>query len=197
MKTKVFSVLLLLASASVLSAQEAKYELKSAVIDKQTTAMGQTFATTWYMDDYGRKESSEVTVKVGGIANIEKHARTIVDGSTAITIDLDMKTAVKMTIPQKPVNYLHLTPEVREMYKIKETGDEEIAGKPCRKYELEITMMGQTAHVAVWVWKGIVLKSETSANGTVALTEIATQIQENVPVPPEKLTVPEGITVSQ
>lgn len=58
-------------------------------------------------------------------------------------------------------------------------------------------MMGQTAHVAAWVWKGIVLKSETSAGGTVALTEIATRIQENAPVSPEKFTVPEGITVSQ
>ena len=121
-----------LSATILLNAQEAKYGIKSAIIKKDVVAMGQNVECTWYMDDYGKKESTELTMKTGGVAGVEKHIRTIADGSSAINIDLDMKTAMKMKLPEKPINYLQLTPEIVEKYKIKETGEEDIAGKPCK-----------------------------------------------------------------
>ena len=100
--------------------------------------MGQKVQGVQYFDDYGRKEASELTMKVGGVANVEKHIRTIADGDKIISIDLDMKVANKATLPVKPVNYLNLTDEVRELHKIKEVGTEEILGRKCTKYTLEV-----------------------------------------------------------
>lgn len=33
--------------------------------------MGQNVECTWYMDDYGKKESTELTMKTGGVAGVE------------------------------------------------------------------------------------------------------------------------------
>ncbi|WP_347145866.1 hypothetical protein [Parabacteroides goldsteinii] len=114
MKMKFLFALLFLSATILLNAQEAKYGIKSAIIKKDVVAMGQNVECTWYMDDYGKKESTELTMKTGGVAGVEKHIRTIADGSSAINIDLDMKTAMKMKLPEKPINYLQLTPEIVE-----------------------------------------------------------------------------------
>ena len=139
------------------------------------------------------REASELTMKVGGVANVEKHIRTIADGDKIISIDLDMKVANKATLPVKPVNYLNLTDEVRELHKIKEVGTEEILGRKCTKYTLEVVYGGQTTYSTVWIWKGIPLKNETSSNGMVIVTEQATEIQENAEVPAMKFWYPKEL----
>lgn len=198
MKAKTLFVALLLAVTTLLSAQEAKFEIKSAIITKEMVAMGQKVECTWYVDDYGKKEALELTMKTGGVAGVEKHIRTITDGAASvITVDLDMKTAMRMKLPQQPINYLKLTPDVIEKYKIKEVGEETIAGKTCKKYTLEITQMGQTLQMSVWVWKGMVLKSETASNGMVVMIETAKEINESTTVPADKFVVPEGIKIAE
>ena len=195
MNVKLLLEIFFLLISTVLIAQEAKYELKSAIIKKETVAMGQKLESTWYIDDYGKKESSETVMK--GVAGVEKHLLTIMDGNFVINVDLDMKTASRMKMPQEPVNYLNLSPEIIEKFRVKENGEEEVAGKPCKKYSLEITQMGQTAQVSTWVWKGLVLKSEMGANGMVVMKEAVVKIEENPAVPADKFVVPEGIIVSQ
>jgi hypothetical protein len=58
-----------------------------------------------------------------------------------------------------------------------------------------MTQMGQTLQIKTWIWKGIVLKSETSGNGMVFATETATEILENISVPEEKFKAPEGAII--
>jgi hypothetical protein len=181
-----------------LSAQDAaKYEIESAIIQKEVIMMGQKLNATWYMDDFGRKESLEMTIKNGITQGVDKHIRTLMEGASVITIDLDLNVGNRMELPEKPVNYLQLTPEVREKYKISEGDEEEIAGKKCRKYSLEVTQMGQTVLVTAWVWKGLVLKSESAGNGMVFAVETATEVQENVTVPVNKLIVPENAIIQE
>ena len=194
MKVKCLLAVLLLSATATAFAQEAKYGIKSAILKKEAVTMGQKVQGVQYFDDYGRKEASELTMKVGGVANVEKHIRTIADGDKIISIDLDMKVANKATLPAKPVNYLNLTDEVRELHKIKEVGTEEILCRKCTKYTLEVVYGGQTTYSTVWIWKGIPLKNETSSNGMVIVTEQATEIQENAEVPAMKFLVPEGVT---
>jgi hypothetical protein len=179
------------ATISVAAQDAGRYELESAIVQKEITMMGQKLNATWYMDGFGRKESAEMTIKNGIAQGVDKHIRTLTEGTTVITVDLDMNVGNRIELPEKPVNYLHLTPEVREKCKIREGGEEEIAGKKCRKYSLEITLMGQKALVTAWVWKGIVLKSESTGNGMVFAVEMATEVQENAAVPVGKLVVPE------
>jgi hypothetical protein len=58
-----------------------------------------------------------------------------------------------------------------------------------------MTQMGQTLQIKTWIWKGIVLKSETSGNGMVFATETATEIKENTAIPEDKFKVPEGAII--
>jgi hypothetical protein len=181
-----------------LSAQDAaKYEIESAIVQKEITMMGQKMNATWYMDDFGRKESIEMTLKNGITQGVDKHIRTLTEGASIVTVDLDLNVGNRMTLPEQPVNYLQLTPEIREKYKIKEGGEEEIVGKKCRKYSLEVTQMGQTVLVTAWVWKGLVLKSESAGSGMVFAIETATEVQENVTVPADKLIVPENAIIQE
>jgi hypothetical protein len=189
-------VCLLLLATITLSAEDAKrYEVKTAIIKKEIVAMGMKLAVTTYFDDYGKKEAVEITVKDGITVGVDKHTRTLMTDSTVLNIDLDLKVATKIPLPQKPVNYLALTPEIMEQFKMQEAGESEIAGKPCKKYTLEITQMGQKITITTHVWKGISLKTETVANGTTVATETATEIQEDASVSSEKFVLPEGTVI--
>jgi hypothetical protein len=198
MKTKRRITIWLLSSfiAIALSAQDvAKYELESAIIQKEVITMGQKMNATWYIDGFGRNESIEMTLKNGIAQGVDKHIQTLMEEMSVVTIDPDQHTANRIKLPEKPVNYLQLTPEVSEKYKIREVGEEEIAGKKCRKYSLEITLMGQAMQVTTWVWKGLVLKSESAGNGMVFAVETATEIQENATVPADKFVIPENVII--
>lgn len=52
MNVKLLLSVWLLFVTTVLKAQESKYELKSAIIKKETVAMGQKLESTWYIDEY-------------------------------------------------------------------------------------------------------------------------------------------------
>ena len=193
MKTKLLFTTLLL-SVFTLSAQEAKYEIKSAIITKSMDMMGQKIDGVQYIDDFGVKESILLKMPMQGVASMYMRLRSITKGDTVITANLDLKTGNKIVLPEKPVNYLKLTDEVREKYKIKEHAKEEIAGKLCNKYSLVISQMGQQASTTTWVWKGIVLKSVISVSG-MSMTEEVIDIQENVKVDAENFTIPDDVII--
>ena len=179
--------LLLTLIAFSLSAQEARYEIKSAIIKKEISMMGQKFETTNYIDEFGKKESADMNVN-------GQQIRIIQEGSSIVNVNLSSKQAARMNLPEKPINYLQLTSEVKEKYNVKETGEEEIAGKVCKKYSLDVVQMGQSLEIKTWIWKGITLKSETSGSGMV-ITEMTIEVQENAEIPADKFTVPDGISV--
>ena len=89
---------------------------------------------------------------------------------------------------QESVNYLDLTDEVVAKYKIKEVGNETVVGKECVKYTMEVSQMGQTAHITVSVWQGIPMKTVTSVSGTDVAATITEIVEE--PVDASLFTVP-------
>ena len=194
MKTKLLLATLPLLWAVTLSAQEAKYEIKSAVITKTVEMMGQKMEGIQYFDDYGKKESVLIKMPMPGTPDTYLQIRIITKGDTIISVNLTNKTGNKMVLPEKPVNYLKMTPEIKEKYKVKELGQEEVIGKPCSKYSLEVNQMGQTASITVWIWKGIALKTITNGGG-MTMSETATEIKESATVDAEVFSIPEGITV--
>lgn len=105
------------------------------------------------------------------------------------------KTGQKVIAPEKPINYLNLTPETIEKYSIKELGEETIAGKPCKKYSVQMTQAGQTVNGEVSVWKGIVLKATMSLGMVEILNQTAVEIQENAEIAPSTFEVPEGVVI--
>jgi hypothetical protein len=92
MKTKRgFFVWLLSSFVTIaLSAQNvAKYEIKSAIIQKEVVMMGQKINATWYIDGFGQKESAEMSM-------MDKHIRILTEGKSIITIDLDQNVGNRM-----------------------------------------------------------------------------------------------------
>ncbi|RRD60008.1 hypothetical protein [Tannerella forsythia] len=193
MKKTWFVMMLLIAAVGMITAQEAKYEIKSGIVKKVSNVMGQKVESILYFDDYGKMEAVETTVNVAGT---EKNMRTLDEGNSIASIDLDAKTVQRMEKPDKLNNFLTLTDEQKEKYKYQELGEETFLDRPCKKISLELTEMGQTFQATLWLWRGIPLKTETQVGGMTVVEE-AVEVQENVEVPAEKFTVPEGFTVSE
>ena len=185
--------MLSLFSVCALSAQEARYEIKSAVISKVIfDALGQRIEGVQYIDDYGEKESVSVNMPNFETVNTFSIIRTINSGNTVIKINMDDKTGQRNVLMEKPVNYLNITQEVRAKYNIKEIGQEEIAGKLCDRYSMEYMQKQLRIIANTWVWKGIVLKSEYT-DGAIYITEIATDVNENVTVNRDNFVIPDDV----
>ncbi|MBO5812040.1 MAG: hypothetical protein J6Q97_02310 [Bacteroidaceae bacterium] len=161
-----------------------------------------------YFDDYGRK-----TATVSG--NAERSTRSIVVGEETLMINDAENTATKMPSfggrggammggmgmgmgmsSNKPIDWLNLDAKTIKKNKIKELGEEEIAGVMCKKYSYRVNMMGTFVEQLVWIYQGITMKSESETDfGTMGQT-VAT-LEENVEIPASMFEVPEGCEISE
>ncbi len=164
----------LTAAVTMLWAQDGpkKYGIKSGTVKAETEMMGQKMVVTSSFDQYGALEASKTTM--GGMEII-----TLVrDGKTYAVIPSMKRTQEVPT--QESVNYLNLTDEIVEKYKVKEIGKETILDKECVTYSLEITQMGQTAKMTVSVWEGYPMKAITEAMGSTATVTVIEFTEEPV-----------------
>lgn len=193
---KLFFVAALMAVVMGVNAQEAKkdaiYGVKSGIITMEMDMMGQAIVQQIYFDDFGAKQAT--VSEFGG-----NKMRTIVLDGQNVMINEAEKTATRMPAMgfgggRATINYNNLTEQVMKDNKIKELGQETIAGKACKKYSVTMDMMGQSMEQNVWVYKGVVLKTASESEFG-AMGQTATKFEENVTVPASMFTVPEGITV--
>ena len=182
-------------------AQEKRYGIERAIV-KRTTVMGmggmnQTLTSVQYFDDYGNKESSETFMSMQGQNFV---IFTLIKDGYVYSANLAAKQGTKINMAAmgdfKTVNYLNITDEVRQKYKIVEKGEEQVLGKDCKRYELTVTVQGQSMQVNVWVWKGLSLKSSMTVMGN-TVEESATEIQEGAAIAKEKFVLPEGVTFTE
>ena len=181
---------LLFANASIPA--EARCELKSGIIKYEAVTQGIKVETTSYFDDYGKKQAAVAVVNQG---LVQTETKTLQFEDTIYQINVGMKMGQKVVSPEKPINYLQLTPDVIEKYKIQELGTETVAGRQCTRYSEQTSQMGQTVNVEVWVWKGIGLKTVMKLGDTEIVSQTATEIQENPTIDPEMFEIPEGVTM--
>ena len=181
MNKKLVLATLFFLSVFAISAQEARYEVKSAIIKKTTEMMGLKSETVQYIDDYGAKE-----------AIITDGSHTIIKENMRINISSESKTGVKRALPKNRINFMKLTPEMIEENELKEESREEFAGKICIKYTMAMNVMGRKVTSTVWVWKGVPIKTIVSEIG---YTELVTEIQENVAINAEVFLVPDDVTI--
>ena len=191
MKTKLLLATVALFTTFSLSAQEAKYEFKSAIIKKSMEMWGQKIEAVQYFDDYGKMESVSMTMQIQGT---NTRMRTITVGDVITVLNLENKTGNRVTMSDNQVNFLKLTQEVKDKYKVKELGEETIAGKPCKKYSMEMSQMGQDVSITTWIWKGIALKTISEAGG-MTIIDLATDIKENVAVDAENFSIPSDFSI--
>lgn len=164
-----------------------KYEVKSGIVKAVTTAMGQKIEAVSYFDDYGAVEVSKTKTTVPGAGEMEI-AQISKDGKSYM-VNYAAKQVQEIPV-QESINYLNLTDEVIAKYKIGKIGMENVGDKFCFKYSAEISQMGQTASMTVWVWKGYPIKSVTSIQGMEITVEV-TEFTENAEIAPETFEIPQ------
>ena len=193
----IFSLLMAICFGA--AAQEQRYAVKSGIITMEMDMMGQAIVQEIYFDDYGAKQATVMNMRGQKTRNI------VVDGKTVMVND-EEKTA--MTMPSmgpggpgaglmgSDINFLNLDEKTIKKNKIKELGEEEIIGLPCKKYSYRVMMMGGAMTTYVWIYKGITLKTSMKTDfGEMGMA--ATKLQEDVEIDPAMFVVPEGVTIQE
>ena len=177
------------------AAQEKIYSVKSGKVTMEMDMMGQKIVQQNYFDDYGVKQATVMEMMGQKMRSIE------VDGKN-VMIDDAAKTAISMPGmgPQmggnNKINFLNLDEKTIKKNKIKEEGQEEVAGKMCTKYSYRMLMMGQGVNVHAWVYKGITLKTAIRTDFGEMVTK-ATKVEEDIQVDPALFVLPEGVEVQE
>lgn len=177
------------------AAQEKIYSVKSGKVTMEMDMMGQKIIQQIYFDDYGVKQATVMEMMGQKMRSIE------VDGKN-VMVDDAAKTAISMPGmgPQmggnNKINFLNLDEKTIKKNKIKEEGQEEVAGKMCTKYSYRMLMMGQGVNVHAWVYKGITLKTAIRTDFGEMVTK-ATKVEEDIQVDPALFVLPEGVEVQE
>jgi hypothetical protein len=193
MKAKLFfAAAAIVAVSATAQAQEARYEFEKAVITTKAEMMGQPMVTTYYIDDYGKKEASEFTMDMSAMGGNKMQMRSVRQGDGTVTFDVNnVKEGHKS---EGTVNFLNLTPEVIKKHKIKEKGEEVIDGRPCKIYTVNTEQMGMSVSSTVWVWKGFTVKTVVDGGMFTIETKLDT-FDENGKIPDGIFTIPDGMKI--
>jgi hypothetical protein len=186
---------------TVAFAQDKRYGIERAILKKNTVmgmaGMQQTIPSVQYIDDYGRKESVETFMNMQGQSFT---VFSLMKDGYMYSVNLVERQGTKINMAAigdfKTVNYLNITDELRQKYKIVEKDNQQFLGKECKYYELTVTVQGQSVNVTVWIWQGLALKSSMNVAGN-TIVEEATEIQEGAAISKEKFELPEGITFTE
>lgn len=165
-----------------------------------------------YFDDYGRKTA---TVSTYG----ERVTRTVAIGDSTYTINDTENTATVMPVfggrggrgggfgmgmmggaqigQIGQIDWLNLDKKTIKRNKIKELGEETVAGVTCKKYSMSPSnQMGFTQNITICVYEGIPLSTVTESDwATTSQTAVA--FEANANVPESMFTLPEGCKVSE
>lgn len=186
MKQKVFALAMLLLTVFSAQAQEKQYNIKSGILKTKTEAMGMTIEGTQYFDDYGRIIAQ--WQNQGGM-----EVMTVSDDQEVRMIIVGTGKGVKQKLPSKPVNYLALTDEMIDNYQIIQLDEQRtILGLPCVGYNMIIKQGEVEVEATTWVYEGVVLEMTQKVQGT-EITAKAVSFEQNVPIDPKYVTVPDDI----
>jgi hypothetical protein len=164
-----------------------KYEIYGATI---------TGSEIVYYDDWGSREAkyTTTTMELGGAA-VTRNTLILLEenGQWINTVDLNARTGIRMKNPRYKE---YIGQSRREREKIEENKNinaggrkieiERVIGKPCVVWEEQYT------GIKTCTWNGIILK-KISGPGFSRTTTVATEIEERVPIPEEKFTIPPDI----
>ena len=166
-------------SLSALAQEPARYEVQSGIVKSIVDMGGQTSESTLYFDDYGRIQCTVEHMEMPGLGDWDT-VTIIRDGMTYI---INAYGKVRTVERRVDPNYLSLTDEDIQAYKITEGGIETVDGRECKVYNEELRQLGRKNTVTVYVWNGIPVKTVISRNGKVASTATAREIQLDASLP--------------
>lgn len=181
--TTLCAVLLVAAAAFGQDAPK-RFGIKSGEFKTETDMMGQKVVATTFFDNYGAQQITKTKMSMMGM---DIDMATLMTGGKTYMINYGDKTVQEMQA-QENINYMDLSDEAVKKYKIKSEGVEEVAGKSCVVFSLEVSQMGQTVKSKASVWEGIPMKTVTDAMG-MKVTALVTSLTEG-PVDASLFEVP-------
>ncbi len=110
------------------------------------------------------------------------------NGKWIYNIDLNSKTAIRMDNKGFKGLQGNSGSNMDVAIGAVKTGTEEILGKVCDVWEKNYP------YSMAWMWKGIALKKDQDVAAMGVVTE-AVEIQENVSIPEDKVTIPSDVKV--
>jgi outer membrane lipoprotein-sorting protein len=187
-----------------------KYEIKSGIVYYKPIEImkGSKSQEILYFDDYGRREAKITTTELNmmGISNKEKSV-TITDGDYSISFslekiengkDVNEKVARKMKISTNLAQLgiaAAMTADIKrltEEFDYREEGTEVIAGVTGKKISMALNKEKKNERIYAVTYKNILLKSEM-----MGIKIEAEKVEENVSVPANIFSIPEGYKVEE
>lgn len=172
----------------------AKYTIKSGIISYKSEMMMMKQNLTVYFDDFGKKTLTEINIDMFGQ---KIKTQTLVEGDYVYTWDSKKKEGSKVKIDQNSpenVNFTELTDELRKKYNIREVGNADVLGRNCKVYEMTMNESGVKGKY--YIWNGLTLKTEATAQGMNIKME-AVKLEESPNFPADQFDLPKGITFKE
>ena len=165
-------------------------ELKSAIIKYKVSGMNNGTETV-YIDGWGRREAiyKKFTSKMMGI-DLERNFMTLIteNGKWVYNIDLKSKTAIRMDNKGFKALQGNSGSNMDVAIGAVKIGTEDVLGKVCDVWQKSYP------YSKAWMWKGIALRKDQDVAAMGVVTE-AIEIQENVSIPEDKVTIPSDVKV--
>jgi len=185
-------LLLLYVQGKGLAVQTKKYDIKSGIINFETTTKAGSVTVTRkhvvYFDDFGKKECRE---EYDGDTLKESYFS---DGKNLYKVIHAERTAYRTGKAVRGTEFRYDWNEVPESHKregdAKKLANMIIAGKNCESFQQSDS--GTTTKFAGW--NHICLFTEQTSRGMNSVSK-AVKIEENVSVPAEKFKVPDGFRI--
>ena len=139
------------------------FGVESAYIKFSNSAAGQEMIREWRFDQYGARQSEDNYMIVAGQ---KVGDRSIVRDGYRYSWGYDSNEGRKSKFYQTVTDYEKVSEKDIERYGIARHGHEDILGRKCLKVTIE-----KPAKSTIWVWNGIVLKTEAVFSGHSVLME--------------------------
>lgn len=184
---------------TVIAAVDRKYLIPSGIITMKVDAMGMTpnMVSTVYFDRYGNRECTETKNSMDmGNGNVQNsHSMSFNSNGFLYNVDLIKRTCVKTKYNPKVMtggfSFAGLTDNLKKKFNVKKEGTAVVLGKECDKYSMNSPdMKGEFC-----VWKNLTLNL-TSKTGAFVTKITTTKLEENVPIPKDKFTVPADVKIT-
>ncbi|MBN1116280.1 MAG: hypothetical protein JXA77_03680 [Bacteroidales bacterium] len=160
------------------------FAVESAYFKFTSNAAGQQLTREWCFDQYGNRQYEENYMMIIGQKTGDK--KIVVDGFQYLW-NYDETEGTKSKFYQTVTDYEKVSEKDIKRYGIDKIGYEDIIGRKCLKVTME-----KPVKSTIWVWNGIVLKSESDIAGNKVLME-AVEINEGI-VDKAFFILPENIT---
>lgn len=193
---KIWSVVFtLILATSALNAETKRYKIKSGIVEYVISGAGNMMGIQTKIEgtskavfkEWGNVELHEETTK-SVIMGREEHTRqtTKVDSGKVYVVDYEQKSIVQydpsMLMQSEHKELAKSSKEMMLSMGATKTGEETIHDYLCEVWE--------TKHMKLWLYKGVMLKSNVRVMGRTHTTE-ATNIQFNISVSDEELKLPD------